>query len=268
MEREKITLSKTYLNQYQASFEKRYEALVFERQEHSYLHNSVEWGNWIYDCLKQNDIDSMIDALSTVTVDYHPGRLAVNDLRSKKNLFIGLITAVSNWAARDRLVDNELVLTTADVCILMCEETNSYPELLQCAYAGLAKISDLMKQYRERQYHPLVKATKEYIYQHLHGDIKLTDIASYLGVTSGHLSRTFHHAEGITLKQYITEERIHRARNLLRYSDYRITEIASYLAFSSPSHFTEIFKASTGKTPTEYRRDFSTSPIEKISPKK
>ena len=54
--------------------------------------------------------------LSTVTVDYHPGRLAVNDLRSKKNLFIGLITAVSNWAARDRLVDNELVLTAADVC--------------------------------------------------------------------------------------------------------------------------------------------------------
>lgn len=253
---EKINLSSDYLNHYQKVFEKRYEKLVFERQENNYLHNSVEWGNWIYDCLKRNDTDNMINALNTVTDNYRPGKLSADDLRSKKNLIIGLISVLSNWAAKDRLVDNELVLTAADVCILMCEETTQYTELLQCAYAGLVKISDLMKQYRERQYHPLVKAAKEYIYQHLHDEIRLKDISAYLGVSPEHLSRTFHQAEGITLKQYITDERIHRARNLLRYSDYSITEIASYLAFSSPSHFTEIFKSVTGKTPTEYRRDF------------
>mgnify|MGYP004642885721 FL=1 len=253
---EKISLSRDYLDHYQKVFEKRYEKLAFERQENNYLHNSVEWGNWIYDCLKRNDTDNMIRALNTVTDDYHPGKLSADDLRSKKNLIIGLISVLSNWAAKDRLVDNELVLTAADVCILMCEETKHDTELLQCAYAGLVKISDLMKQFREQTYHPLVKAAKEYIYQHLHDEICLKDLSAYLGVTPEHLSRTFHHAEGITLKQYITEERIHRARNLLRYSDYSITEIASYLAFSSPSHFTEIFKSATGKTPTEYRRDF------------
>ncbi len=256
MKKEKITLSKHYLQQYKSEFEKRYEKVVFERQENNYLHNSVEWGNWIYDCLKRNDIDNMIDALSTVTDNYHPGKLSADELRSKKNLFICLISVMSNLAVRDRLADNELVLTAADVCIMMCEETTNYTDLLQCAYAGLIKISDLMKEHQEHQYHPLIKNTKEYIYQHLHGEIKTCDIARRLGVTTEHLSRSFHQAEGITLKQYITEERINRARNLLRYSDYSITEIASYLCFSSPSHFSDIFKKNTGKTPSAYRRDF------------
>lgn len=256
MNGDKFVLNEKYLNQYLVNFEKRYEKLVFERQESNLLHNSVEWGNWVYDCLKRNDINSMIAALNAVSKHYQPGKLASNELRSGKNLMICLITDITNRAARDRLVSNELILTAADICILMCEETATYEELLRCTCAGLIKISNLIREYKEREYHPLIKPTKEYIYKHLHGHIKLADIAAHLGVTPEHLSRTFHAAEGITLKQYIIEERINRAKNLLRFSDYSVTDIASYLAFSSASHFTEVFKSATGKTPTVYRRDF------------
>ena len=51
------------------------------------------------------------------------------------------------------------------------------------------------------------------------------------------------------LKLIKTEE----AKRLLRYSDKPITAISSYLGFSSPSHFSRVFKARVWITPGEYR---------------
>ena len=114
-----------------------------------------------------------------------------------------------------------------------------------------------MQSYREREYHYLAKQAKEYIFKHMHEEIRIKDIAASLHVSAEHLSRSFHAAEKITLKQYILEERIYRAKNLLRFSDISIAEISRYLAFSSQSHFSEVFRKFTGKSPLIYRQDFS-----------
>lgn len=264
MTESKIILSKQYLKEYVLQFEKRYSETVFERQESGYIHNTVEWGSWIYECLKKNDTDGLIDALGSFRERYKPGRLSRENLRSTKNLVISLIATMSNMAAKERIVDNELALTAADVCIMMCEETRTHEDLLRNACAGLMKISDLMAEYREREFHPLVRQAKEYIYKHLHEEIQVQDIAQSLGVSPEHLSRTFHKAEGITLKNHILNERITRARNMLRFSDLKVSEIARYLAFSSQSHFAEVFRRETGKSPLEYRRDFSDEYVNKL----
>lgn len=264
MSDQKIILSKQYMKDYVQRFEKRYSSTVFMRQESGYIHNTVEWGSWMYECLKKNDTDAIIEALNAVSEKYNPGRLSKEDLRSSKNLVISLIATMSNMAAKERIVDNELALTAADVCIMMCEETTNREELLKNACAGLLKISDLMVQYREREFHPLVQQAKEYIYKHLHEEIRVQKIAESIGVSPEHLSRSFRRAEGITLKKHIINERISRARNMLRFSDLKVSEIARYLAFSSQSHFAETFRAETGKTPLEYRRDFSDEYIRRI----
>ncbi len=264
MNESKIVLSRQYMKNYVAQFEKRYSETVFERQESGFIHNTVEWGNWIYECLKTNDTDGLIDALSSVGSRYVLGRLSREDLRSSKNLVISLIATMSNMAAKERIVDNELALTAADVCIMMCEETTSREALLRNACAGLMKISDLMTEFRERESHPLVRQAKQYIYKHLHEDIQVQEIAGSLGVSPEHLSRIFHKAEGITLKKYLLSERVSRARNMLRFSDLKVSEIARYLAFSSQSHFAEVFRRETGKSPLEYRRDFSDEYVNKL----
>ena len=54
--------------------------------------------------------------------------------------------------------------------------------------------------------------------------------------------------------QYILMQKIDHAKDLLRYSVYRIEEIAVYLSFGSQSSFTTAFKAKTGMTPNQYRK--------------
>lgn len=59
---------------------------------------------------------------------------------------------------------------------------------------------------------------------------------------------------GSTAKDFITGKVIAKAKQALRTTDESITLISERLGFSSVSHFTRLFKASTGQTPSEYRQ--------------
>ncbi|MBQ9636981.1 MAG: AraC family transcriptional regulator [Prevotella sp.] len=59
---------------------------------------------------------------------------------------------------------------------------------------------------------------------------------------------------GSTAKDFITQKLIAKAKQELRATDDSITLVSDRLGFSSVSHFTRLFKAHTGQTPTEYRQ--------------
>jgi Transcriptional regulator containing an amidase domain and an AraC-type DNA-binding HTH domain len=65
----------------------------------------------------------------------------------------------------------------------------------------------------------------------------------------------FKKEKGITISDYIRNTKIEASKVLLQYYDLSVTEIAEYLAFSSPSHFIKIFKNNTGFTPEIYRKN-------------
>ena len=71
-----------------------------------------------------------------------------------------------------------------------------------------------------------------------------------------YLSHLFSTSENITMIEYIRQEKVRRGENLLKYSDYRVQDIAFYLGFSSQSHFARIFQKTTGMNPNEYRKNF------------
>lgn len=52
---------------------------------------------------------------------------------------------------------------------------------------------------------------------------------------------------------YIREQKIDMAKNLLKYSDYSMIDIANRLSFSSQSHFIQQFREVVGMTPKKYR---------------
>lgn len=82
----------------------------------------------------------------------------------------------------------------------------------------------------------------------------LSEIASAIGVSRRHFFRVFKQSTGKTPHQYLSEERMKRALELLRETDLLATEIAIECGFSSSSHFTSTFKRSFGMRPIELRR--------------
>jgi AraC family transcriptional regulator len=95
----------------------------------------------------------------------------------------------------------------------------------------------------------------DYIDAHLSEDIGLDDLAGEAGLSSYHFGKAFKASLGVPPCRYVTERRIHRAKELLLGGHGSITEIAHDLGFSSHSHFTDVFRKTTGATPSRFRRD-------------
>ena len=78
-------------------------------------------------------------------------------------------------------------------------------------------------------------------------------MAQDLFLSRSYLSTKFKKETGMTLSQYIQEQKIEKAKSLLKTTDRSILEIATYLGFSSQGYFQNVFKKLTGMTPKEYR---------------
>jgi AraC family transcriptional regulator len=93
----------------------------------------------------------------------------------------------------------------------------------------------------------------DYIHEHLHEDINLATLAALLNISQFHFSHQFKQSIGITPYQYLLQQRIERAKQLLKGSDRPITDIAFSCGFSSHSHLSRQFRQLTGMTPKAYR---------------
>lgn len=93
----------------------------------------------------------------------------------------------------------------------------------------------------------------DYIDAHLEQEIKLANLAQLLDMSQFHFSRLFKQSLGISPYQYLLQQRVERAKQLLKTTDRLITDIALTCGFSSHSHLSKQFKQLTGMTPRAYR---------------
>ncbi|WP_337906990.1 helix-turn-helix domain-containing protein [Iningainema tapete] len=97
----------------------------------------------------------------------------------------------------------------------------------------------------------------EYINAYLDQEIKLADLANLAGVSQFHFSRLFKQSMGISPHQYLLQQRVERAKQLLKKSKLAISEIALQCGFNSQSHLGKYFREFTGVTPSSYRKSES-----------
>jgi AraC-like DNA-binding protein len=83
----------------------------------------------------------------------------------------------------------------------------------------------------------------------------VTYFASKLNLSPSYLSDLLQKFTGKSTMEHIHLELVDKAKSLLWGTENSISEIAYGLGFEYPSHFTKIFKAKTGKSPSEYRNN-------------
>ncbi len=99
-----------------------------------------------------------------------------------------------------------------------------------------------------------VKRVSTYMRDNLARDIRLQELADLLNLSRFHFCTAFRTATGCTPHQWLTNQRLSYAKQLLKDGTLRITEIALVVGYETPSAFSATFRRVIGLTPSEYRR--------------
>ena len=83
--------------------------------------------------------------------------------------------------------------------------------------------------------------------------LDVEEMARSLQMSASHFIRTFKAQVGYSPLAYQTRLRIERAKDLLRNTSLRVSEIAAQIGYQNPMYFSSTFKKHTGMTPLEYR---------------
>lgn len=94
----------------------------------------------------------------------------------------------------------------------------------------------------------------EFLAAHLASAPSLSDVAAFAGVHPSHLRRLFQAHAGCSPAQWLRARKIDAAQERLRRTDISISDVALELGFYDQSHFTNVFRQTTGMTPADYRR--------------
>lgn len=99
----------------------------------------------------------------------------------------------------------------------------------------------------------VIETVKCYVRDHIHENICIADIAAQVFWSSQHLMRTFKNATGLSVLEYITNERLRLAEKLLVDTNLPINRVADSVGYGNYSYFTRLFKRSAGLTPQAFR---------------
>lgn len=78
-------------------------------------------------------------------------------------------------------------------------------------------------------------------------------ISSELHYDYSYLSKLFSEVEGITIEQYIINQKIEKVKELLAYDELSLTQIADEMGYSSVAHLSAQFKKVTGLPPSHFK---------------
>jgi AraC family transcriptional regulator len=98
-----------------------------------------------------------------------------------------------------------------------------------------------------------LKQAISYIHDHLSENLSLAEMAQEVEMSQYYFCRLFKQSTGSSPYQYLIEQRVERAKELLNRGNMSIADVASSVGFCDQSRLTKYFKRLTGLTPKHLR---------------
>lgn len=239
----------------------QFSSLVFYNHENSRHHNPYEQERREMTSIESGDLQQLKESWNEEYAGSF-GTISKDSVRNGKYLSV-IVIALATRAAIKGGVLPEIALSLGDTYMQQVDEEKNVYEIgpiTKRAEYSLAKLVQEKNAASANQFslqdNLIVERCKDYVFAHLHDKITVQEIAVQLYLHPNYLSALFKKHEGISLYQYVLNQKITLVKNLLTYSSYSFIEIANYLGFSSQSHLGKAFKKITGFTLYEYRNRY------------
>lgn len=144
--------------------------------------------------------------------------------------------------------------------VLATDATNScfYAESMATALAAhclrnYSTYKHVLQEYADGLSKYKLKQALEYMNAHLSENVSLASISEELEISQFHFCRLFKQSTGMTPHMYLIQQRVERAKQLLKRKEGTMLDIAIECGFANPSHFAKHFRKHTGISPKQFR---------------
>lgn len=118
----------------------------------------------------------------------------------------------------------------------------------------IEKALELREKTASDRYSDVADEVMRYIDSHYEDEeLSLNVLAAHVNFSPNHLSMIFSQQTGQTFIKYLTDFRMNKAKELLRCTGKRSSEISLEVGYKDPHYFSYLFKKTQGMTPTQYR---------------
>lgn len=237
-----------------------YAKSVTENNIHSYRYDHLDndphflfyHEQQLYSAILDGSYEDAKRILDTIH-SFSYGKMAYSRLKEKEYEAACAVTVWSKLAAKVCVDDYELY-NINDLYLQRISTSSSIEEYELIENNALQHICEYIRNAKSAQQQNIIVAKcKAYIAKNLNKELNLDTLADQLHLNPSYLSSVFSKHEGVPLKRYIIQQRLLAAQNMLIYSDYTISEIATHLGFNSQSYFGMLFRKNFGVTPSSYR---------------
>ena len=101
-----------------------------------------------------------------------------------------------------------------------------------------------------------IKIAVRYVGRNYYQGLSAQDVAKVVELSPTYFSNLFVQYVGMNFKQYLTQVRIQKAKNLLINTNLKVYEISYQVGYSNSFYFNRVFKKNTGATPSEFRNTY------------
>lgn len=104
-------------------------------------------------------------------------------------------------------------------------------------------------------YSRVIAGVLDYVSKHyMEENLSVVQVAEHLHFSPAYLNVLFKQEMKITVKQYLSNYRLERAKNMLERGYEKVNEIAEKCGYANGNYFAKVFREATGMTPAEYRK--------------
>lgn len=106
---------------------------------------------------------------------------------------------------------------------------------------------------KKKQSERSMTEAKAFLDRNLYRDLSVEETATHVGLSTSYFSLLFKQTFGETFIEYVTRQRMERAKAMLANTLKSIAQIAKEVGYAERRYFTKVFMKYTGENPTDYR---------------
>ena len=122
-------------------------------------------------------------------------------------------------------------------------------------FSAVTALSVFLEEARQSQNY--TQQACAYVMEHLNQEFTRQDIADHVHLSQNHLARLFRRETGMSISEFILQERMKRAFQLLTGTKLAVGDIALKCGYENYSYFLTLFRRVSGMTPSQYREKYS-----------